>query len=92
MLPLYDQIHDQTNHAEYFSREIETAVAIGFLKGRDILVLDKNASIHVQGDNMYLKEWLWESFGIFVIFLLTGTPEWNPPTELAWWRLVQCLD
>jgi hypothetical protein len=32
------------------------AVAIGFLKGGDILVLD-NASIHGQGGNTYLKEW-----------------------------------
>jgi hypothetical protein len=60
---------------------IETTVAIGFLKGGDILVLD-NASTHGKGDNTYLEEWLWKSFGIFVLFLPTRTLEWNP-TELV---------
>jgi transposase len=88
-LPLFYQIHDGTNDAESFSRAIEAAVAAGFLKGGDVLVLD-NASIHGKGDNTYLEDWLWKSFGIFVVFLPTRTPEWNP-TELVWRMLVQRL-
>ena len=59
------------------------------MKGGDILVLD-NASIHAHGANTHLEEWLWVNFGIFVLFLPTRTPEWNP-TELVWRMLVQRL-
>jgi hypothetical protein len=52
-------MHDGTNDAKSFSRGIERAVGIGFLKRGDILVLD-NASLHGKGDNTYLEEWLWE--------------------------------
>ena len=89
MVALYYQIHDGTNDAESFSQGIERAVAVGFLKGGDILVLD-NASIHAQGNNTHLKEWLWVNFGISVLFLPTRTPEWNP-TELVWRMLIQRL-
>jgi transposase len=69
---------------------IEAAVAVGFLKGGDILVLG-NASIHGKGDKQYIpRGLLWKSFGIFVVFLPTRTPEWNP-TELVWRMLVQHL-
>jgi hypothetical protein len=79
-MPLYCQIHDGTNDANSFSREIETAVAIGFLKGGDILVLD-NASIHAKG-NTYLEEWLWKSFGIFVLFFRQGP---RSGTQQSWY-------
>jgi hypothetical protein len=86
--PLYYQIYDGTNGAESFSSEIERAVAVGFLKGGDILVLD-DAYMDTQGNNTYLEEWLWESFGAFVLFLPTRTPQcWNP-IELVWRMLVQ---
>jgi transposase len=88
-MPVYYQIHDGKNDSEYFSTDIETAVSMGFFKGGDILVLD-NAAIHDKGENTYLEEWLWETFGIFILFLPTRTPEWNP-TELLWRLLVQRL-
>jgi transposase len=59
------------------------------LKEEGILVLD-NVSIHGKGNNTYLKDSLWESFGIFVVFLPTRSPEWNL-TELVWLMLVQHL-
>jgi hypothetical protein len=88
-MPGYYRIHDGKNDSESFSRDVETAVSMGFFKGDDILVLD-NAAIHDKGDNTYLEEWLWETFGIFILFLPTRTPEWNP-TELLWRLLVQRL-
>ena len=72
-----------------FKRDIEEAIATGFLLSGDVVVLD-NAKIHTGGENYILVEWLWEYFGIFVLFLPTRTPEWNP-IELVWNTLVQHL-
>jgi transposase len=88
-MPVYYRIHDGKNDSESFSRDIETAVSMGFFKGGDILVLD-NAAIHDKGENTYLEEWHLETFGIFILFLPTRMPEWNP-TELLWRLLVQLL-
>jgi len=86
---LHYRIHDEPNDAEQFGIEIENALAQGFLRGGDILVLD-NAAIHAGGENRVLEDWLWRQFGIFVLFLPTRTPEWNPQ-ELVWLHLVQRL-
>ena len=48
----------------------------------DVVVLD-NATIHGKGDNRYLVEWAWENFRILIIFLPTGSPEFNPQ-ENVW--------
>jgi transposase len=86
---LHYRIHDEPNDAEQFGIEIENALARGFFRAGDILVLD-NAAIHAGGENQVLPEWLWRRFGIFLLFLPTRTPEWNPQ-ELVWRHLVQRL-
>jgi hypothetical protein len=30
------------------------------------------------GENRYLESWLWSRFCIFLLFLPTRSPEWNP--------------
>ena len=88
-VPVWYKIRKETNDAVQFKRDIEEAIATGFLLSGDVVVLD-NATIHTGGDNYILVEWLWEYFGIFVLFLPTRTPEWNP-IELVWNTLVQRL-
>ena len=87
--PVRYRIHEERKDAEQFSIEVETAVAIGFLKGGDVLVLD-NAAIHTGKENSVLEDWLWDNFGIFVLFLPTRSPEWNP-VEQVWKILVRRL-
>ena len=88
-VPVWHKIRKETNDAEQFKRDVEEAISTGFLLSGDVVVLD-NATIHTGGENYILVEWLWEYFGIFVLFLPTRTPEWNP-IELVWNTLVQRL-
>ncbi len=53
------------------------------------MVLD-NAAIHCSGDNSVLEEWLWDQFGVLVLFIPPQSPELNP-TELVWNAMVQRL-
>ena len=87
--PLYYRIHDGSNDSFEFAADLETAARLGFLRPGDFLILD-NASIHSQGDNDDLDDYMWETYGVFIVFLPTRTPEWNP-TELVWRMLVQRL-
>lgn len=77
------------NDAEQFSYELECAIQSGFLRGGDVLVLD-NAAVHTGKDNSVLEEYLWQTYGIYLIFLPARTPEWNP-IEQVWKHLVQKL-
>ena len=88
-VPVWYKIRKETNDAEQFRRDIEDAIATGFLLSGDVIVLD-NATIHTGRENYILVDWLWRYFGIFVLFLPTRTPEWNP-IELVWNTLVQRL-
>ena len=47
---LYWRIHDGSNNADEFSRDIETACSNGYLYDGHVLVLD-NAFIHAGADN-----------------------------------------
>lgn len=87
--PIWYRIHKSNNNAEQFSRDIEDAIVDGFLRPWDVLVLD-NASYHSGSTNKSLERWLMTRFGIFVLWLPTRTPEWNP-IELVWNYLVQKL-
>ena len=53
------------------------------------MVLD-NATAHTGKDNTVLQEYLWETYGIFLLFLPARAPEWNP-IEQVWKCLVQRL-
>jgi transposase len=64
-------------------------LASGFFRPGDILVLD-NASIHNGGDNNILEEWLWDNFGVLLLFLPARSPELNP-IEQVWKLLVNRL-
>ena len=87
--PMSFVIHDAKNDAASFSDAIVDAVAEGFLRRNDVLVLD-NAAIHFQGDNDGIEDWLWDNFGISVIALPTRAPELNP-IELVWRSLTMKL-
>jgi hypothetical protein len=82
-------IHESTNDADQFSLELEYAIQSGFLVGGDVLVLD-NAAVHTGKENTELEDYLWNTYGIFLIFLPARTPEWNP-IEQVWKCLVQRL-
>lgn len=87
--PLSFTIHDEKNDATSFSESIMSAIAEGFLRRHDILVLD-NAAIHDKGENDGIEDWLWENHGVAVVFLPTRSPELNP-IELVWRSLVMKL-
>lgn len=81
--------HDDTNDATEFSVQLEKAIARGYFHHGDILVLD-NAQIHIGKENSVLEEWMWDSFGVLILFLPPRSPELNP-IELVWNILVQRL-
>lgn len=87
--PVSFVIHDEKNNAVSFSEAIMEALAEGFLRRGDVLVLD-NSAIHFKGENDGLIEWLWEEEGIAVIPLPTRAPELNPK-ELMWRNLTMKL-
>jgi hypothetical protein len=66
--PVWYSIHEDKNGADEFALQLEMALASGFFRPGDILVLD-NASIHNGGDNNILEEWLWDNFGVLLLFL-----------------------
>jgi hypothetical protein len=75
--PVWYSIHEDKNGADEFALQLEMALASGFFRPGDILVLD-NASIHNGGDNNILEEWLWDNFGVLLLFLPARSPELNP--------------
>lgn len=84
---LYWRIHNGHNDSDEFSYDIECACIMGYLRPGDVLVLD-NAAIHTGKYNKYLEDFVWTEFGVFILFLPTRTPEWNPQ-ELVWRVMVQ---
>ena len=87
---LYWRIHDGNNDADEFSYDIECACIMGYLRQGDVLVLD-NAAIHTGRSNKYLEEFIWNEFGVFILFLPTRSPEWNPQ-ELVWRVMVKGME
>jgi hypothetical protein len=87
--PMDFYVTDGTNDSLAFSMALEQTIMKGFLRRGDILVLD-NASIHRFKENVDLEEWLHTTFGIFLLFLPTRSPELNP-IELLWHWLVISL-
>jgi transposase len=80
---LYWRIHDGPNDSNEFSYDVEQAcIKQGYLRADDVLVLD-NATIHNGKDNKYLEDFVWNTFCVFILFLPTRSPEWNPQ-ELVW--------
>ena len=72
-----------------FSIAVELVCSVKNFHEGDVLVLD-NAAIHFGGDNSVLEEWLWDQFGVLVLFLPPRSPELNP-IELVWNTFVQWL-
>ena len=62
--------------------EIKAALATGYLRPGNILVLD-NVANHSGKENTVLEDWLWKRHRVFVLFLPARAPEWNP-IELVW--------
>jgi hypothetical protein len=80
--PVKYRITESTVDAELFAMEMEDAVASGFLRPGDVLVMD-NAANHTGKENTVLEDWLWNDHSIFALFLPARTPEWNS-IELLW--------
>ncbi|KAL7534650.1 hypothetical protein ACHAXR_006021 [Thalassiosira sp. AJA248-18] len=74
-------LHECINDADNFSLELEYAIRGGFFRGGDVLVLD-NAAVHTGKENTVLEDYLWSSYGIFLIFLPARAPEWNPMQQV----------
>ena len=87
--PVWYNIHEEKNGADEFALQLEMALASGFFRPGDVLVLD-NASIHNGGNNDNLEEWLYETFGVLLLFLPARSPELNP-IEQVWKILVNKL-
>eukprot|EP00571_Detonula_confervacea_P003009 CAMPEP_0172316252 /NCGR_PEP_ID=MMETSP1058-20130122/27605_1 /TAXON_ID=83371 /ORGANISM="Detonula confervacea, Strain CCMP 353" /LENGTH=173 /DNA_ID=CAMNT_0013030521 /DNA_START=69 /DNA_END=586 /DNA_ORIENTATION=+ len=84
-----NSIHDEINTATEFSVQVELEMSSVFFYPGDVMVLD-NATIHSDGENSVLEDWLWDRFGVFVLFLPARSPEFNP-IELVWNTLVARL-
>jgi len=82
-------LNECTNDADQFHLELEYAIHSKFLVAGDVLVLD-SATVHTGKDNSVLQSYLWETYGIFLLFLLARAPEWNP-MEQVWKLMVQRL-
>ena len=82
-------LNECINDADQFHIELEYAIHSGFIGGGDLLVLD-NASFHTGKENSVLQVHLWDSYGIFLLFLPARTPEWNP-MEQVWKSMLQRL-
>lgn len=82
-------IHDEKNNAASFSDAVINALAEGFLRPWDILVLD-NAAIHFKGENQGLIDYMWDYHRIAIVPLPTRSPELNPQ-ELVWRSLTMKL-
>jgi hypothetical protein len=85
--PFFFHIGKQTNDSEAFGEAVDDAIAHGFLRKDDVLIMD-NATIHMFKENEVLEEYLWEEHGIFMLTLPTRSPEMNP-IELLWNTLVK---
>ena len=88
--PVRYRITDATVDADLFPMEIESAIAMRFLRAGDVLILD-NAVNHKGKGNSVLEEWLWEEHMVLVLFLPARSPEWNP-IELLWNCLTQQMN
>jgi transposase len=84
--PFFYHIGEQTNDSAAFGEAVDDAIAHGFLRKDDVLIMD-NATIHMFKENEVLEEYLWEAHGIFMLTLPTRSPEMNP-IELLWNTLV----
>ncbi len=64
--PMWFRIHDGTNTADEFAKDIETTIMMKFLLQGNIFVLN-NAPNHVGKENRVIKDWLWEGFAIMIL-------------------------
>ena len=75
--------------APIFLLFVRRLIENGTLINGDVFVVD-NCTVHVQGDNVGLKETLLEEFGVLMVNLPPYSPELNP-TELVFNTLLQRL-
>ncbi|KAL7531164.1 hypothetical protein ACHAWF_003686 [Thalassiosira exigua] len=75
--PVFHGIGYGNIDSEQFSLQVERAVAKGWLRRHDVLVMN-NSKVHTGGDSDDLEDWLWDRHRIYVLFLPPGTPKWNP--------------
>ena len=82
-------VFDATTDSSLFHKFVEHPIEEGTLQPGDIFVVD-DCSVHMQGENRYLQDHLFECLGILMIPLPPYHPELNP-TELVFNTLVQRL-
>ena len=63
--PVFCKLHEEA------SESVELACTVGFFHNGDVLVLD-NAAIHYGGENSVLEDWLWDHFGVLLLFCPHG--------------------
>ena len=85
--PVHFEIHKGIADSYVYRAAIYNAIADGFLKPYDFLVVD-NAAIHVGSANTDLRNSLFEEYKIILILLPTRCPELNP-IKLVWNGMVQ---
>ena len=84
---IFYQIGKFSGNSITFRQFVLNMIESNFIQEGDILVCD-NASIHTRGECMYLREDLYQLFGISILLLPTYHPELNP-IELIFNILVQ---
>ena len=89
VVPTHYGIVEGNNVAKNFRNSGANCRGICFWLPDDVLVLD-NTSIHTDGVNSNLEDWLCGSIRIVLLLWPARTPEWNP-IELAWNIIVQRL-
>ena len=78
-----------STNSQIFLQFVRRLLSVGTLRTWDIFVVD-NCSVHIQGDNIGLRETLLRRYGILMITLPPYHPELNP-TELVLNTLVMRL-
>ena len=87
--PIDYVIIEATTDSAIFTHFVKRLIENGTLQQGDYFILD-NCTVHTQGDNIGLKQALWDQHNVWLILLPPYSPELNP-TELVFRTLVMRL-
>ena len=82
-------IIEETSDAFLFQAFVTHLITVGTLAEWDIFVVD-SCSIHSNGENSELSDFLWDKYNIYMVHLPPYHPELNP-TEFVFQHLVATL-
>jgi hypothetical protein len=81
-IPIDYYVHTGTaSDSAFFSACVASSVAKGFLRPWDVLVLDSKR-IHRSREVSNLEDWLYETYGIILVYLPQRSPDLNPMKQL----------